>query len=102
MSRGWHAGSRASVTLRQALTVKVHTPSDAPSASQLGSPSMHDCVVWGKPPVVDVSWIAHSSPQPVFGRLDAGTNTTSLPLMTWQVESQGSPAVPFSEPSSHS
>ena len=82
MSCGWHAGRRASVTFRQALTWNVHTPSDSPSASQLGSPSMHACVVEGKPPVVDVSWTAHSSPQPVFGRFDAGTNTTLLPLMT--------------------
>src|SRR5579862_215128 len=98
---GLHPGRRASVTFRHALTWNVHTPSLAPSASQVGSPSMHACVLSGKPPA-PFSVIAHSSPQPVFGRREAGTNTTFSAFTTWQVPSHGSPGLPFDAPSSHS
>src|SRR2546426_8337079 len=101
IDRSTHAGSRASVTFRQPLTWKVHTPSFAPSKSHAGSPSMQVWPLDGKPGV-GVFSSPHSSMQPFVPRRAPGMKTTFVAWTAWQPVSQGSPGVPFDEPSSHS
>src|SRR6185295_18275152 len=87
---------------RQTLTVKSQPPLSTPSASQEGSPSMHVCVVSGKPrSTAPLGFtMAHSRTQPPLRR----PGMKSTPPFCWarQDALHWLPGAPLADPASHS
>src|SRR5215468_11680327 len=101
---GLQLGIRASVTWSQTAVWKTHFPSVLPSWSQPGSPSMHDCVVSGKPLLTFPfgSLICHSAMHELRVRPPGKSRSPPGSGTTLQFASHPLPGCPFCGPASHS
>src|SRR5262249_2097930 len=101
---GLQLGIRASVTWSQTAVWKTHFPSVLPSWSQPGSPSMHDCVVSGKPLLTFPfgSLIRHSAMHELRARPPGKSRSPPGSGTTLQFASHPLPGCPFCAPASHS